>query len=242
MSAQFEALEARLLRGGVAPRHVKRFLRELDEHLADIADAQTAAGHDAPAVAAHARAALGPDDELADAMLKQRDFRSFSARFPWFVFGVMPVLTLALVVPWHIPALAVLSKLSAPTLFPTLAEMVSFTGNFFLVPAIGLLFVLVARRQCFSLVWPVVSTAIILILSPHWDNQPIGGFPPGHSAFQMLYHISGETIRSAVTPFFLSAWWHQISVQWATLAAQYVLIFLPLAWLVRRHRKTEAIT
>jgi hypothetical protein len=41
---------------------------------------------------------------------------------------------------------------------------------------------------------------------------------------------------------FLSAWWHQIAVHWATLAAQYVLILLPLAWLVRRHRKTEAIT
>jgi hypothetical protein len=242
MSAQFDALESRLLRGGVAPRHVKRYLRELDEHLTDIADAQTAAGHDAPTVAVQARAALGPDDELADAMLKQRDFRSFSARFPWFVFGVLPVLTLALVVPWHIPALAVLSRLSAPALFPTLAEMVVFTGNFFLVPAIGLLFVLIARRQRFSLVWPVVSTAITLILSPHWDNQPVADFPPGPSAFQMLYRISGESIRSGVTPLFLSAWWHQIAVQWATLTAQYVLILLPLVWLVRRHRKTEAIT
>ena len=33
MSAPFEALEDRLLRGGIAPRHVKRYLRELHEHL-----------------------------------------------------------------------------------------------------------------------------------------------------------------------------------------------------------------
>ena len=34
----------------------------------------------------------------------------------------------------------------------------------------------------------------------------------------------------------------QIAVQWATLTALYVLILLPLVWLFRRHRKTEAIT
>ena len=242
MSAPFEALEDRLLRGGVAPRHVKRYLRELDEHLSDIADAQTAAGHDAPTAAAQARAALGPDDELADAMLKQRDFRSLSARFPWLVFGVLPSADPGAGRAMAHSCARCSEKLSAPALFPTLAEMVLFTGNFFLVPAIGLLFVLLARQQRLSLVWPVVSTAIILILSPHWDNQPVADFPPGFSAFHMLYRIPDETIRSGVTPLFLSAWWHQISVQWATLAAQYLLILLPLAWLVHRHRKTEAIT
>ena len=48
MFAPFESLEDRLLRGGIAPRHVKRYLRELDEHLSDITEAQAAAGQDAP--------------------------------------------------------------------------------------------------------------------------------------------------------------------------------------------------
>ncbi|MEO6078971.1 MAG: hypothetical protein ABIQ86_04230 [Steroidobacteraceae bacterium] len=241
MSAPFEVLEDRLLRGGIAPRHVKRYLSELNEHLSDITEAQAAAGHEAPTAAARARAALGPDDELADAMLKQRDFRSVSARFPWIVFGVLPVLVLSLAVPWHILVLVVLKKLSAPTLFPTLEEMVLFTGNFILVPTIGLLSVFIARRQRHLLVWPILSTAIILILSPHWDNQRVANFAPGFSALYHMYRYSDETIRSGITPIFLSAWWHLMAVQWATLAAQYLLTLLPLAWLVHRHRKTGAI-
>ena len=241
MSAPFEALEDRLLRGGIAPRHVKRYLRELDEHLSDITEAQAAAGHDSPTAAARARAALGPDEELAHAMLKRSDFRSLSARFPWLVFGVLPVLGLSLAMPWHILVLIGLKRLSAPALFPTLEETVLFTGNFILVPAIVLLFVFIARRQRSSLVWPILSTAIILILSPHWDNQPVAGFAPGLSAIHLLYNYSGETIRGGFTPLFLSAWWQLIAVQWATFAAQYLLILLPLVWLVGRHRKTGAI-
>lgn len=241
MSAPFEALEDRLLRGGIAPRHVKRYLRELEEHLSDITEAQAAAGHDAPTDASRARATLGPDDELACAMLKQRDFRSLSARFPWLVFCVFPVLALPLAVMWLILVLVVLKNLSAPALFPTLEELVLFTGNFILVPAIVLLFVYIARRQRSSLVWPILSTAIILILSPHWDNQPVAGFPPGFSAVHLLYQYSDETIRSSLTPLFLGAWWRLIAVQWATFAAQYLLILAPLAWLVRRHCRTGAI-
>ena len=91
-SEAFANLEDRLLRGGIAPRHVKRYLRELSEHLADLTAAQRDAGFDAEDAAARARAALGPDQELADAMLKQRDFRSLPARFPWAVFSLVPLL------------------------------------------------------------------------------------------------------------------------------------------------------
>jgi hypothetical protein len=240
MSAPFEALEDSLLRGGIAPRHVKRYLRELGEHLSDLAEAQAAAGHDGPTAAARARAALGPDDELAGAMLRQRDFRALSARFPWLVFGVFPVLALPLAVLYHILLLVVLEELSAPALFPALSEMVLFTGNFILVPAIALLFVIIARRQRQSVVWPILSTALILFLSPHWDNQPVAGLPPGFSAVHLLYQYSDETIRSSITPLFLPTWWRLIAVQWATFAAQYLLVLLPLAWLVRRHCRTGA--
>lgn len=243
MSAPFEALEDRLLRGGIAPRHVKRYLRELDEHLSDITEAQATAGHDAPTAAARARAraALGSDDELADAMLKQRYFRSLSARFPWLVFGISPVLALPLAALSCILVLVALKEFSAPDLFPALAEMVLFTGNFILVPGIALLFVFIALRQRLSLAWPILSTAVILILSPHWDNQPVAGFPPGFSEVRLMYRYSDETIRSSITPLFLSAWWRMITVQWATFAVQYLLILLPLAWLVRRQCKPEAI-
>ena len=36
----FEALSETLLRAGIAPRHVRRCLRELGDHLADLSEAQ----------------------------------------------------------------------------------------------------------------------------------------------------------------------------------------------------------
>jgi hypothetical protein len=242
MSARFDMLEARLLRGGVAPRHVRRYLRELNDHLSDITDARKASGQHTPTPADQSRAALGSDDELAHAMLRRREFRSLSARVPGLVFGALPVLVLLLVVPWHIPVLAVLTELVEPALFATHAELVLFTGNFLLVPAIAFLFVLTACRQRTSLIWPILSTLIVLVLSPHWETQGVAdASPPGFSAFHLLYVFSGETFRSGFTPLFLNAWWSLIAMQWATLASQYLLILSPLVWLVHRHRKVERL-
>ena len=76
---RFEGLRERLLRGGIAPRHVRRYLRELEEHYADLYAAQREAGLDEADAAMVARAQLGADENLAKAMLEQRDFRSISA-------------------------------------------------------------------------------------------------------------------------------------------------------------------
>jgi hypothetical protein len=241
MSAPFEALEERLLRGGIAPRHVKRYLRELNEHLSDIAGAQAAAGHDARTAAAYARTSLGTDEELSDAMLKRREFRSLSARIPWVVFGVLPVLALALALPSHMMVLVVLKKLSAPGVVSALEEMLLFAGNFILVPAVVLLSVIIALRQRCSLAWPILSTSIVLFLSPRLDNPSGADIPPGFSALYLSYGDAGEAIRAGITPLFLNAWWDLMAVQLATLAAQYLVILLPLAWLVRRHSGTKAI-
>ena len=113
MSARFSMLEARLLRGGVAPtaraalsarteRPSLRHCRRTERVRAAYAD--TSCSNPAP----HWARTMN----LPDAMLRQRDFRSLSARVPGLVFGALPVLSLPLVMPWHIPALAVLTQLS----------------------------------------------------------------------------------------------------------------------------------
>jgi hypothetical protein len=86
----FDNLRERLLLGGVAPRHVRRYLRELDEHLDDLTAQQRQGGYDGEDAAIRARARLGGDDELASAMLAQKRFRSWTARAPWAVFLFLP--------------------------------------------------------------------------------------------------------------------------------------------------------
>jgi hypothetical protein len=44
MALLFDELRERLLRAGVAPRHVRRYLRELSEHLADLRAEEERAG------------------------------------------------------------------------------------------------------------------------------------------------------------------------------------------------------
>ena len=87
---RFEALREVLLKGGIAPRHVRRYLAELSEHLDDLTAQQREAGYDAQDAAIRARARLGSDTELAHAMLEQKQFRSLAARIPWAVFGLLP--------------------------------------------------------------------------------------------------------------------------------------------------------
>ncbi len=88
----FESLAERLLRAGVAPRHVRRYLRELSEHQEDLLRAELAKGSDAIAAREAARARLGTEESLAQSMLERPELRSTAARFPALVFGFGPVL------------------------------------------------------------------------------------------------------------------------------------------------------
>lgn len=54
---RFDRLRESLLKAGVAPRHVRRYLRELDQHFEDLAEQQRQSGYDEEDAASRARAA-----------------------------------------------------------------------------------------------------------------------------------------------------------------------------------------
>lgn len=91
----FPALRERLLRAGIAPRHVRRYLSELTDHLADLTAEELTRGLSPSDARAAALARLGTTDTLAEAMTSQPHARSFSARAPWAVFSLTPLLLLA---------------------------------------------------------------------------------------------------------------------------------------------------
>ena len=84
MPKLFETLRERLLVAGIAPRHIRRYLAELGDHLADL----RAQGLEESA----ALARLGNLDDLAKPMMARPEFRSWIARWPWATFVVGPVL------------------------------------------------------------------------------------------------------------------------------------------------------
>lgn len=74
MAKPFNELRERLLRAGVAPRHVRRYLRELSDHLADLTAEEVSAGRSGTNADSAALARLGGTDELAKAMIGSRNF------------------------------------------------------------------------------------------------------------------------------------------------------------------------
>lgn len=227
---RFEALREILLKGGVAPRHVRRYLAELSEHLDDLTEKQRAQGYEGEDAEMRARALLGEDRELAAAMLEQKSLRSITARAPWAVFGILPpfAATAAMLVPLGVlvltgKVLGFLEKGAArPHWFEVLATATAACANLVFFPLVSVLFVALVARHRLSLYWALVAVAIPLLLFLH----SVAEFTiPGHA---------GIRIGVGMAPIFLPKGWKTAVADWPIVAAQYVLALLPLVWLARR--------
>jgi hypothetical protein len=92
----FDRLSERLLHAGIAPRHVRRYVRELSDHFDDLVREEKAGGAARDRAGTRALSRLGNDDDLANAMLSRPELRSLTARYPWAVFGLGPIVMIAL--------------------------------------------------------------------------------------------------------------------------------------------------
>jgi len=89
---RLDELAERLLRAGVAPRHVRRFVRELYEHHEDARSAELARGATYAEAERTAAARMGAEEDLAQSLLARPELRARGARFPALVFGAGPLL------------------------------------------------------------------------------------------------------------------------------------------------------
>lgn len=240
MSAPFEALRERLLRAGIAPRHVRRYLRELTDHLADLTAEQREAGYDDENAAIRARALLGDDAELAAAMEEQPGFRALAARYPWLVFGIAPPLALVLSFVLCVMAMVLVGvaggaiiphrdiPLPVPAWYDWTVRGMMFGANFLIVLLLGALLVWTAQRQRLKPFWPLLGMALILALGMHGCFQAdTKNISIGLGTMLPFYPAKG--------PFGPAG-----TIHWPTLLGQGALLCLPLAWLLRAQRKARA--
>ena len=232
---RFEGLRETLLRGGVAPRHVRRYLAELSEHLDDLTAEQRAAGFDPEDAAIRARARLGSDQELAAAMLVHKNFRSWPAGAPWAFFGLLPPVAALAATMIPVGCLVLISKhfgfmgehgVHAPEWFQLLATATVTGANLFPVPLAAALFVHVARRQRIRMVWPLTATAVLLLLFLHSEARFATA---GH------YH---RALSVGFAPIFLPSALRTIVAQWPVVLTQYVLTLLPAVLLYRARKRS----
>lgn len=219
----FDALAETLLKGGIAPRHVRRYVRELADHLDDLRVQQRAEGYDGGEAGIRAR--LGEDSELAQAMLDQPGMRSWPARMPWLIFLLLPpvltaVIGMALYVAVHSIGYGA-ARISALLPFPE-STLVGFSKaamaavQMMAAPAMAALLVLLAQRQRLNPAWPLLGIALLQVLTPLYAAH----FGPGQN-LQVGY---GKVIPMR---------W-SVALDFWPVTLSHILAFLPAVWLIRR--------
>lgn len=166
---RFDSLRERLLRAGVAPRHVRRYLRELQDHFDDALNAELANGmtHDAAHDAAWAR--LGTEESLAQGMIERRELRSVAARFPVLLFGAAPAIV------WVCTPLALVlavnllpeesRRVEVDAAFVDAFLALSFIYTRVLPVLLGALALHVAAARRLRALWPLVGAAAVDLLA-----------------------------------------------------------------------------
>lgn len=227
----FEAVAEALLKGGVAPRHVRRYVRELDDHLGDLIAQQRATGYDDEEARARARARLGDDAELAQAMLDQPGLRAWPARLPWLVFVALPpVLTMAAGLAFYAAfyfigngAAQINAVLPVPQDWLTGFSMAAMTAiNVLAVPVTATVLAILARRQRLKPFWPLLGIALLLLATPMFS-------------YKFGHHHEGSL--SANYGLVIPTQWSTVVEFWP-LMLSHLLALLPAAWLTLRRKRT----
>jgi len=190
---QLSLLGEQLLRSGVAPRHVRRYLRELRDHYDDAVRDELKKGASQAAAEETAAIRLGDSERLIQSALARPELQSRLARYPGLAFGAGPVL-LWVVLFVSVFLLFAELALSTERMSVMYGAMIFFARVAPVVLALGLL--VIAFRQRLPLLWPIVGSAIVAVLAGTLNIT----FWPAPSVAE-----SGLGISSSLLPFFFDA-------------------------------------
>jgi len=197
-------LRERLLRAGVAPRHVRRYLTELAEHLADLTAEEQRSGRSRTEAESVALTRLGGMESLAKAMIEQRQFRSWCSRVPWATFVLSPLFLLAGA---YLVACFILWsgwKIFLPgtsTPFVPINGFAIFYFGFgrllyYSAPVlIGWGIGLITYRQRFKAVWPAVGWVLMALIGGTADVHASRSAVPGGVGNISMSFVLGPSVH-----------------------------------------------
>lgn len=218
MATRFHELRECLLRAGVAPRHVRRYLSELADHFADLIAEEQRAGRNLCEAQSAALARLGKTEDLAQALIEQRRFRSWCACAPWVMFGFGPLILLgaaylvACLYLWcgwkfFLPGTDTpFGRLVAPTY--SFANMYFQAGKFYYYSApilVGWTIGIVAARQRLKAIWPMLGLVLIAWMGAtariHASRTAVASLGHINMEFFLLGHSSPTLSASLLSAF-----------------------------------------
>jgi hypothetical protein len=227
----FAAIREQLLRGGVAPKHVRRTIAELRDHHADLVSEATGRGATTAQATAEASARLGDQEALVGEVLRHSELRSWAHRWPWAIYGLAPLAVLvaaiiAALIALFVPVYVHGGASGHPSSPPWLRSLAVVTRELAmyglpLVVAVGVCLAAVRRRA--SLPWPMVGVVLVslvggaLDLEIRWPNtsgQP-GALNVGLSLLPPFPNAGAMLVRAA---------------------ASCLLVLAPFLWLRARER------
>lgn len=235
MAKPFIELRERLLRAGVAPRHVRRYVAELTDHLADLTAEEERAGRIRADAESAALVRLGGIDGLCRAMIGQRRFQSWSARAPWAMFGFAPLLLLATA--YFVACLILWSgwKIFLPgndTPFvriggPAILYFGVGKWLYFGAPVVvGWGIALVAARQRFNAIWPAASLVLVALIGAMAEVHTSRPASPGGAGNVSMNFTLGDSVQS-----FSNSLFHSLAI----------LALTALPYLVWRLQKSRSV-
>ena len=200
----FHSLRETLLRGGVAPTHIRRTITELQDHHTDLFAEAFAKGCSVENAALEASIRLGDEDALAAEILARPELRSWTHRWPWVAYCVTPTVLFVLA---FVPLLLLLvlsgavqldrgafsNRWGSPDSIWSVAGAIRAFYTFGLPLLLAASCCVVAGRRRTAMRWPVFGVIIVSIIGGAIQFDVIWPYGPElHGALQM---------RTAVPPF-----------------------------------------
>ncbi len=198
---QFESLKETLLRGGIAPKHVHRYMAELEDHFDDLVREETAHGLDERTAESAAGSRLGSDGALAQTMLDRPELKSLTARYPWAVFGLAPPVLLAILVYMGILANAGFFSVvgGSPVVgadVPNWVKVAVAAWHGLLMYAVPLAVAvsvgIIGLRQRMEMAWLILGASIVVMLGSFLEIGVVWSDLPGKSSLSVGLHMSGK--------------------------------------------------
>jgi hypothetical protein len=229
----FSELRERLLRAGIAPRYVRRYVNELADHMADLKVEEERAGRKPADAKSAALIRLGNMDDLAKAMTERSEFQSWCVRAPWAMFGLAPLSFLAgtyfvayliLWSGWKIFLRGADTPFGVPV--DGLANFYFGAGRllYYTAPVlVGWGIGLIASRQRSKAIWPVLGFVLIALM---------GGTAQVHASRTAVSGLGHISMNFSLQPDMANVLFHALVIFSLTL----------LPWLIWRLQETHTVS